>query len=168
MIFEFNFINVAFMLRLMLCDATQTLSFTTSHKIRFHNSQSQKKNLSSKTIMSPQKKLTSAQAKNQRDVKVRVEIMRSIGLNGLNRRLQIRNPKIQHFMSWFTAHKIGPRSNLWLSILFIHSHFVEINQRFTRHSFICYMLILNNINSIGTTDGYLPDRRCVNLIYMLI
>ena len=102
------------------------------------------------------------------NVKRRVEIMRSTGLNGLNRRLQLRNPKVQYYMSWFTAHEIGLRLNLWLSILFIHSHFIEINRRFTRCSFICYMLILNNINSIWTTDVYLPDRRCVNLIYMLI
>ena len=102
------------------------------------------------------------------NVKRRVEIMRLTGLNGLNRRLQLRNPKVQYYMSWFTAHEIGLRSNLWLSILFIHSHFVETNRRFTRHSFICYMLILNNINSIWTTDVYLPDKRCVNLIYMLI
>ena len=102
------------------------------------------------------------------NVKRRVEIMRSTGLHELNRRLQLRNPKVQYCMSWFTAHEIGLRSNLWLSILFIHSHFVEINRRFTRCSFICYMLILNNISSIWTTDVYLPDKRCVNLIYMLI
>ena len=66
------------------------------------------------------------------NVKRRVEMMQSTGLNGLNQRLQLRNPKVQYSVSWFTAHEIGLRSNLWLSIFVVHSHFIKVNQRFTR------------------------------------
>ena len=76
-------------------------------------------------------------------------------LSRLNWRLQLQNPEAQYSMSWFTAHKIGLRLNLWLSILFIHSHFIETNQRF---AWCCFHLSCVDLDQ----HNCVVDNRCLS------